>query len=68
MKLLDLAGPVEVFAEANRVGARYLLEVRSADGRVVTSSAGLAVPVDGPVRLARGVSGRPSSSAAPTCR
>jgi len=49
MKLLDLAGPMEVFAEARRLGAAYELEVRSADGRDVTSSIGMRVPVDGPV-------------------
>ena len=48
MKLLDLAGPLEVFAEAGRFGAEYALEVRSADGRDVVSSTGLRVPVDGP--------------------
>lgn len=54
-KLLDLAGPWEVFAESNRFGARYVLEVRSPHGRPVTSSAGLPVPVAGPVSQARGV-------------
>jgi transcriptional regulator GlxA family with amidase domain len=48
MKLLDLAGPLEVFAEAGRFGGRYALEVRSADGRDVVSSTGMRVPVDGP--------------------
>jgi transcriptional regulator GlxA family with amidase domain len=49
MKLLDLAGPLEVFAEAGRYGARYRIEVRSVDGRDVLSSAGLRVPVHGPI-------------------
>ena len=32
MKLLDVAGPAEVFAEANRFGASYRLVVASVDG------------------------------------
>jgi transcriptional regulator GlxA family with amidase domain len=52
MKMLDLAGPFEVFAEAAKFGARYELEVRSADGRPVRSSTGIPVPVDGPVSAA----------------
>ena len=55
MKLLDLAGPMEVFAEAGRFGAAYALEVRSADGAEVLSSTGLRVPVDGPAHEATGV-------------
>jgi transcriptional regulator GlxA family with amidase domain len=49
MKLLDLAGPLEVFAEAGHYGARYQLEVRSIDGNEVVSSTGLRVPVNGPI-------------------
>jgi transcriptional regulator GlxA family with amidase domain len=49
MKMLDLAGPWEVFAEAGTFGTPYRLEVRSVDGRAVTTSTGLSVPVDGPV-------------------
>jgi transcriptional regulator GlxA family with amidase domain len=49
MKMLDLAGPLEVFAEAGRP---YVLEVRSVDGHDVVSSTGVRVPVDGPVREA----------------
>lgn len=50
MKMLDLAGPFEVFAEAAKFGAAYALEVRSPSGDpVVVSSSGLRVPVDGPV-------------------
>ncbi|MFI6074160.1 GlxA family transcriptional regulator [Actinoplanes sp. NPDC051343] len=52
MKMLDLAGPFEVFAEAAKFGARYELDVRSADGRPVRSSTGIPVPVDGPVSAA----------------
>ncbi|WP_078280912.1 GlxA family transcriptional regulator [Mycobacteroides franklinii] len=40
MKLLDLAGPAEVFAEANRFGAHYRLVVASVDGRDVATSIG----------------------------
>lgn len=39
-KLLDAAGPAEVFAEANRFGADYLLTVASVDGHDVTTSIG----------------------------
>ncbi|MEV4349150.1 DJ-1/PfpI family protein [Actinoplanes sp. NPDC049596] len=51
MKMLDLAGPLEVFAQAGP----YELEVRSADGRDVVSSTGVRVPVDGPIGEARDV-------------
>ncbi|MGH3726158.1 MAG: GlxA family transcriptional regulator [Mycobacterium sp.] len=40
MKLLDLAGPAEVFAEANRFGAHYRLVVVSVDGGDVETSIG----------------------------
>ncbi len=40
MKLLDVAGPTEVFAEANRFGASYRLVVASVDGSDVTTSIG----------------------------
>lgn len=40
MKLLDLAGPAEVFAEANRFGANYRLVVASVDGKDVATSIG----------------------------
>jgi transcriptional regulator GlxA family with amidase domain len=40
MKLLDAAGPAEVFAEANRFGANYCLKVASVDGHDVTTSIG----------------------------
>jgi len=54
--LLDIAGPVEVFNEANRFGANYRVQLFSADGAPVRSSAGLTVAVDGPVteRTGRG--------------
>jgi transcriptional regulator GlxA family with amidase domain len=40
VKLLDVAGPAEVFAEANRFGADYRLTIASVDGRDVTTSIG----------------------------
>jgi transcriptional regulator GlxA family with amidase domain len=40
MKLLDVAGPAEVFAEANRFGAGYRLVVASVDGADVATSIG----------------------------
>lgn len=40
VKLLDVAGPAEVFAEANRFGAQYRLRIASPDGRDVTTSIG----------------------------
>jgi transcriptional regulator GlxA family with amidase domain len=40
MKLLDAAGPAEVFAEANRFGASYRLVVASENGADVTTSVG----------------------------
>ena len=43
VKLLDAAGPAEVFAEANRFGARYELKIASVDGRGVTTSIGTAL-------------------------
>ena len=40
MKLLDVAGPAEVFAEANRFGASYRIVFASVDGKNVNSSIG----------------------------
>ncbi|GFG63766.1 AraC family transcriptional regulator [Mycobacterium kubicae] len=40
VKLLDAAGPAEVFIEANRFGAHYSLQVASVDGRDVITSLG----------------------------
>jgi len=45
VKLLDAAGPAEVFAEANRFGAHYVLEIASVDGRDVTTSIGTSFAV-----------------------
>lgn len=47
MKLLDMAGPAEVFAEANRFGADYTLSRVSPSGKPVRTSVGIQVPVDG---------------------
>ena len=52
MKLLDLAGPFEVFAEAAKYGAKYELEVLSTDGAAVVSSTGMPIAVDGSVDAA----------------
>jgi transcriptional regulator GlxA family with amidase domain len=40
MTLLDVAGPAEVFAEANRFGAFYRMVFASVDGNDVTTSVG----------------------------
>ncbi|OMC01508.1 GlxA family transcriptional regulator [Mycolicibacterium fortuitum] len=45
MKLLDAAGPAEVFAEANRFGADYRLRIASVDGSDVVTSIGTAFAV-----------------------
>jgi transcriptional regulator GlxA family with amidase domain len=45
VKLLDAAGPAEVFAEANRFGADYRLAVASTDGCDVTTSTGIKFAV-----------------------
>jgi transcriptional regulator GlxA family with amidase domain len=47
VKLLDVAGPSEVFSEANRFSADYEVLLFSADGRDVASSTGMRVCVDG---------------------
>jgi transcriptional regulator GlxA family with amidase domain len=46
VKLLDVAGPSEVFSEANRIGADYRLIVCSVAGEDVISSTGMRIPVD----------------------
>ncbi|MEV8632265.1 GlxA family transcriptional regulator [Streptosporangium sp. NPDC051023] len=46
VKLLDVAGPSEVFSEANRMGAAYELVLCSPGGRQVTSSTGMRIPAD----------------------
>lgn len=40
MTLLDIAGPAEVFAEANRFGASYQVSMASVDGNDVMTSVG----------------------------
>ncbi|MCT7659745.1 GlxA family transcriptional regulator [Mycobacterium deserti] len=45
MKLLDAAGPAEVFAEANRFGASYRVAMTSVDGKDVTTSVGTRMAV-----------------------
>ncbi|RFA13112.1 AraC family transcriptional regulator [Subtercola boreus] len=46
MKLLDVAGPAEVFAEANLSGTGYQISMISVDGADVRTSIGLRLPVD----------------------
>ncbi|WP_436534621.1 GlxA family transcriptional regulator [Actinoplanes sp. HUAS TT8] len=46
--LLDVAGPAEVFKEANRFGADYRVELRSPDGEQITTDLGFRIAVDGP--------------------
>lgn len=48
VKLLDVAGPVEVFNEANRLGARYDVLLVSPDGEAVGSSLGIQLSVASP--------------------
>ncbi|MDX8035984.1 GlxA family transcriptional regulator [Lentzea sp. BCCO 10_0856] len=47
MKMLDVTGPAEVFAEANIVGADYTISYVSASGEPVMTSIGIRLPVDG---------------------
>ncbi|MEV6741710.1 GlxA family transcriptional regulator [Streptomyces sp. NPDC051104] len=47
VKLLDVAGPADVFAEANRLGAGYRIALLSTTGADVTSSVGIRITVDG---------------------
>jgi transcriptional regulator GlxA family with amidase domain len=51
VKLLDVAGPAEVFAEANRLGADYRVALVSPDGRDVTTSVGIQLAVHGGTEL-----------------
>ncbi len=46
VKLLDVAGPSEVFSEANRMGGRYVLTLCSVGGGSVSSSTGMTIPAD----------------------
>ena len=47
MKMLDVMGPAEVFAEAGLVGADYTISYVSPSGQPVMTSAGIRLPVDG---------------------
>ncbi|MBQ1032668.1 GlxA family transcriptional regulator [Micromonospora parva] len=47
--LLDVAGPAEVFKEANRFGADYRIVLLSPTGAEVTSSLGVRMAVDGAI-------------------
>ncbi|TDC39811.1 GlxA family transcriptional regulator [Micromonospora sp. 15K316] len=47
--LLDLAGPAEVFKEANRFGADYRIALLSPTGADVVSNLGVRIAVDGAV-------------------
>lgn len=51
VKLLDVAGPVEVFAEANRFGADYRVVLLSPTGAGITTSIGIRMAVDGQASL-----------------
>ncbi|WP_240423431.1 GlxA family transcriptional regulator [Leucobacter sp. wl10] len=46
VKHLDVAGPAEVFSEANRRGANYVLRFVSSSGAGVRTSTGLSLSVD----------------------
>jgi transcriptional regulator GlxA family with amidase domain len=46
MKLLDIAGPADVFTQANQLGSNYELSMVSASGADVRTSMGLRIPVD----------------------
>ena len=52
VKLLDVAGPVDVFAEANRLGADYRVVLVSPSGADVVTSVGIRMAVDGDLHLA----------------
>ncbi|MGW2830251.1 GlxA family transcriptional regulator [Streptomyces sp. NPDC001286] len=47
VKLLDVAGPADVFGEANRLGADYRITLLSTTGTEVASSIGVRTAVDG---------------------
>jgi transcriptional regulator GlxA family with amidase domain len=46
VKLLDVAGPADVFSEANRLGADYRVELVSPAGADVVTSIGIRLAVD----------------------
>ncbi|MFF9094147.1 GlxA family transcriptional regulator [Streptomyces sp. NPDC014802] len=47
VKLLDVAGPADAFAEANKLGAGYRISLVSATGADVAASIGIRTAVDG---------------------
>ncbi|MFF9213093.1 MULTISPECIES: GlxA family transcriptional regulator [unclassified Streptomyces] len=47
VKLLDVAGPADAFAEANKLGADYRITLVSATGADVAASIGIRTAVDG---------------------
>ncbi|MGY6020067.1 GlxA family transcriptional regulator [Streptomyces spinosirectus] len=47
VKLLDVAGPADAFAEANRLGADYRISLLSTTGADVRSSVGIRITADG---------------------
>ncbi|MFJ9415105.1 GlxA family transcriptional regulator [Streptomyces sp. NPDC101227] len=47
-RLLDVTGPLEVFSAAARLGGRYEIQVRTPDGRDITTTAGTRLSADGP--------------------
>jgi transcriptional regulator GlxA family with amidase domain len=46
VRLLDVTGPIEVFASANEFGGRYRVRVVSEDGAAVITSAGTRIGAD----------------------
>ena len=50
MTLLDVAGPAEVFAEANRFGASYRVVMASVEGQDVLTSVGVWLAVSASIR------------------
>ncbi|MFD9093327.1 GlxA family transcriptional regulator [Streptomyces collinus] len=48
VRLLDVTGPIEVFASANEFGGRYRVRIVSPDGADVVTSAGTGLRVDLP--------------------
>ncbi len=46
VRLLDVTGPIEVFASANEFGGRYRVQVPSEDGAAATTSAGTRIGAD----------------------
>ncbi|MGW4516550.1 GlxA family transcriptional regulator [Streptomyces sp. NPDC004393] len=46
VRLLDVTGPIEVFASANEFGGRYRVQIASGDGAAVCTSAGTRISAD----------------------